>query len=214
MSEYTEHFAVWRDLTDEHLKGVGYRWKILRAIARATPAGGCAIYRPVQVPRRPCLLGRRSEEGQPMPPFTPTDLLRQYVKEAFARENIPASDLRIHTWADYRRELARQRFGVLRTAAGGGNFVMKEDLSSLQRGAQQTQWFEDFDIWQAEAFWADLQAHAKNLAANLNPAISKVGARLNGIVGGGASPASAQFEIALWRRVCSSIRRLRGRQVR
>ena len=38
--------------------------------------------------------------------FTPTDLLRQYVKEAFARETIPASDLHIHTWAHYRRELA------------------------------------------------------------------------------------------------------------
>ena len=115
--------------------------------------------------------------------FTPTDLLRQYVKEAFARENIAASDLRIQTWADYRRELARQRFGVLRTAAGTGTFVMIEGLPSLQPTtfARQTQWFEDFDAWQAEVFWNDLQAHAKNLAANIDPAIAKVGERLNGI---------------------------------
>jgi hypothetical protein len=39
--------------------------------------------------------------------FTPTDLLQQYLKEAFSRENVPASDLRIKTWSDYRRELAR-----------------------------------------------------------------------------------------------------------
>ena len=58
--------------------------------------------------------------------FTPTDLLKQYVKEAFGRENIAASDLRIQTWADYRRELARNRFGILRTATGTGSFVMKE----------------------------------------------------------------------------------------
>ena len=38
--------------------------------------------------------------------FTPTELLKQYLKEAFAREGVPASDLRIRTWADYRRELA------------------------------------------------------------------------------------------------------------
>lgn len=39
--------------------------------------------------------------------FTPTELLKQYLKEAFAREGVPASDLRIRTWHDYRRELAR-----------------------------------------------------------------------------------------------------------
>ena len=42
--------------------------------------------------------------------FTPTELLKQYVKEAFARENIPASDLRIETWSDYRRELIATNF--------------------------------------------------------------------------------------------------------
>ena len=131
--------------------------------------------------------------------FTPTDLLRQYVKEAFARENIPASDLRIHTWADYRRELARQRFGVLRTAAGGGSFVMKEDLSSLQLVAFATQkeWFRDFDTWQAETFWADLRADAKNLATNKDPAIAKIGARLNDTVGSGVSGASASAFISV-----------------
>jgi len=51
--------------------------------------------------------------------FTPTELLKQYLKEAFAREGVPASDLRIRTWQDYRRELARNAFGVLRTTTGG-----------------------------------------------------------------------------------------------
>jgi hypothetical protein len=41
--------------------------------------------------------------------FTPTELLKQYVKEAFALEEIAASDQRIKTWSDYRRELARNR---------------------------------------------------------------------------------------------------------
>ena len=40
--------------------------------------------------------------------FTPTELLKQYVKEAFARESVPASDLHIYTWTDYRRDLARR----------------------------------------------------------------------------------------------------------
>jgi hypothetical protein len=131
--------------------------------------------------------------------FTPTDLLRQYVKEAFAKEGIPASDLHIHTWADYRRELARHKFGVLRTAAGTGSFVMKEELQSLQPNTveRQTRWFEDFDTWQAEAFWSDLQAHAKNLAANQDPAISKVGVRLEANIGAGASRTGASAFISI-----------------
>jgi len=33
--------------------------------------------------------------------FTPTELLKLYVKEAFNREGIPAPDDRISTWSDY-----------------------------------------------------------------------------------------------------------------
>jgi hypothetical protein len=38
--------------------------------------------------------------------FTPTELLRQYVKEAFIRERIPASDSHIRTWEEFRRDAA------------------------------------------------------------------------------------------------------------
>jgi len=131
--------------------------------------------------------------------FTPTDLLRQYVKEAFARENVPASDSHIYTWADYRRELARHKFGILRTTAGTGSFVLKDDLPSLQATTleRQRQWFGDFDGWQAEGFWSDLQSHAKNLASNVDSAIAKIGARLDGIIGGGALDANASAFISI-----------------
>jgi len=57
--------------------------------------------------------------------FTPTELLKQYVQEAFAREGIAAPDVRIQTWADYRLDLARNRFSMLRTAANAGSLVLK-----------------------------------------------------------------------------------------
>lgn len=47
--------------------------------------------------------------------FTPTELLKQYLKEAFARERIAASDRHIRTWDEFRHELARSAFGVLRS---------------------------------------------------------------------------------------------------
>lgn len=46
--------------------------------------------------------------------FTPTELLKLYVKEAFNREGIPAPDERISTWNEYRGNLARNEFSILR----------------------------------------------------------------------------------------------------
>jgi hypothetical protein len=51
--------------------------------------------------------------------FTPTDLLGQYLKEAFSRNNVPAPDLRIKTWIGHRKELARNHLRFC-TANGGG----------------------------------------------------------------------------------------------
>ena len=111
--------------------------------------------------------------------FTPTELLKQYVKEAFARENIPASDLRIKTWSDYRRELARNRLGVLRTSSAGG-FVLRDGLRSLKDEtiSQQTAWFADFERWQALLFWSELDLQAKRLSEDPDPATAVLGGRL------------------------------------
>lgn len=100
--------------------------------------------------------------------FTPTELLKQYLKEAFAREGVPASDLRIRTWQDYRRELARNTFGILRTASGGGTFVLKDSLPSLSLDAveQPINWFNDFEKHQRIAFAKELFEAAEVLQAS------------------------------------------------
>jgi hypothetical protein len=118
--------------------------------------------------------------GQSWLMFTPTELLKQYVKEAFNREDIAASDLRIQTWNDFRRELARNQLGVLRTAAGRGSFVLKDTLASLQTSTleHQPQWFEEFANWQAKAFWSELGQHAGVLAQDDDQTISRLGKRL------------------------------------
>lgn len=149
------------------------------------------------------LIGRtvasREAHGQSWLMFTPTELLKQYVKEAFARENIAASDLRIQTWSDYRRELARNKFGVLRTSAGSGSFVLKDGLASLQPTTldRQTAWFADFESWQVSLFWTELNLHAQKLAGNPNAAITKLGSRLMKIVGGTAAETRAAPFIAM-----------------
>lgn len=116
--------------------------------------------------------------------FTPTELLKQYLKEAFAREGVPASDLRIRTWQDYRRELARNAFGVLRTASGGGTFVQKDSLPSLSAVAldRPIQWFEDFNTWQRNAYVQELYEATNMLREAKAPEVQSLGERLRGIL--------------------------------
>jgi hypothetical protein len=129
--------------------------------------------------------------GQSWLMFTPTELLKQYVKEAFNKEDIAASDLRIQTWDDFRRELARNQLGVLRTATGTGSFVLKDTLASLQTSTleRQTAWFDQFSQWQSEAFWSELRQHAEILAKDADQTVSRLGKRLADAVE--AAPGSA-----------------------
>lgn len=112
--------------------------------------------------------------------FTPTELLKQYLKEAFNREGVLASDLRIRTWFDYRRELARNIFGVLKTATGGGSYVLKDAVEILIADAIDNPilWFTDFNEWQRSAFINEIHLAAQGLSVNPVPNISSLGRRL------------------------------------
>lgn len=116
--------------------------------------------------------------------FTPTELLKQYLKEAFNREGVPASDLRIRTWFDYRRELARNTFGVLRTSTGGGSFIFKEAIEPLTPDAldHSIAWYSDFDDWQRTTFLNELRQSAQALSENQTTHIAAVGQRLLAIL--------------------------------
>ena len=106
--------------------------------------------------------------------FTPTDLLRQYVKEAFNQEGIAAPEQRIRTWAEYRHDLARNRFSVLRSAAGGGIFVLKDAAATLAPAARDKpiDWFSEFDRWQKTAWLDTIRQAAEELHADAESAVA------------------------------------------
>ena len=110
--------------------------------------------------------------------FTPTDLLRLYVKEAFNREGIPASDDRIITWTDFRDDLARSEFGILRSATSSSTFVMKDAARTLksETTTDQIAWFSDFDQWQKSVFHDEMYHSAQILSENSE--IEKIGRRI------------------------------------
>jgi hypothetical protein len=108
--------------------------------------------------------------------FTPTDLLKHYVKEAFNREQIPASDQRIRTWDSYRSELARNVLGILQSAASEGKFIYKQNLQLLYPavGTYPNEWFDSFSQFHAERIYGQLQqgiSLLKSLRTESNAAI-------------------------------------------
>lgn len=116
--------------------------------------------------------------------FTPTDLLKAYLKEAFAHERIAAPDQKVSTWARFRLDFARNHFRILRTANGGGPFVLKENATFTRPATleRQTEWYEDFAGWQGEYFRDDLKAAATLLADSKNDEAQKLARELTTIV--------------------------------
>lgn len=109
--------------------------------------------------------------------FTPTELLKLYVKEAFNREGISASDKQIRTWSDFRENLARNEFPVLKSAVNKGRLIMKDAVTILTPAAEADLigLFEDFDQWQNAAYWQELQTDAERLSDNPSPTVAEIG---------------------------------------
>ncbi|MGY3129322.1 hypothetical protein ACVWZM_000004 [Bradyrhizobium sp. USDA 4501] len=127
--------------------------------------------------------------------FTPTELLKLYVKEAFNREGIPAPDDRISTWADLREDLARNEFSILRSAANNSSFVLKDAARTLKAEAENDAigWFADFDQWQKTAYWDEMRASAQSLSDHAAPDVARVGARLLTAMGANGTDAPSIF---------------------
>ena len=131
--------------------------------------------------------------------FTPTELLKQYLKEAFAREGVPASDKRLKTWIDYRRELGRNVLGILRLPGSGGLFTLKEHAVILHANAQNnpSDWFDAFNVWQRQTFVQDMQTGVQTLVSAAHPLAAQVGKKISSVLTGQDSTNMASLLIEL-----------------
>lgn len=112
--------------------------------------------------------------------FSPTELLRQYVKEAFAREGLAASDTHIRTWEEFRREIARDEFKLLRTSSGSGPFVERRAQDYLKDEiADEASWYDDFRSYLDTSVSEELRADAKWLAARPADDLTTIGQKLS-----------------------------------
>lgn len=77
--------------------------------------------------------------------FTPSELLKHYLREAFNREEIPTPEARIQTWETYRVNIARNTLGILRSA-NGGRYTLRPDADYMTEGLLEDarDWFDAF----------------------------------------------------------------------
>lgn len=150
--------------------------------------------------------------GQSWIMFTPTDLLGQYLKEAFSRNNVPAPDLRIKTWIGHRKELARNHLSILRTANGGGPFILKDSAATITPDAVQSpiEWFEQFQTKQNSDFWSGLEGAAAISSSATDAEIAKLGDRLRAAVQSAQTTSAASGIYALVS-LSEDVRRVLGR---
>jgi len=126
-----------------------------------------------------------SEHARSWLVFTPTELLKQFVKTAFDRNEIPASAERLKTWDEYRRHLARNIFGFLKNARGNGLTMPEPEYVQTITDAgiaDPIRWFEDFHAWQSGAFWSELEDSAERLQHCKMPDAVALGLRLKSVL--------------------------------
>ncbi len=101
--------------------------------------------------------------------FTPSELLKHYLKEAFNREQVPATDARIQTWEAYRTIIARNTLGVLRST-NGGRYTLRPNQDHLSEHlvADPRGWFEAFRAFHDQRLRKQLKDGA-DMAAEAAP---------------------------------------------
>ncbi|MDR1577211.1 MAG: ATP-binding domain-containing protein [Deltaproteobacteria bacterium] len=110
--------------------------------------------------------------------FTPTRTIKRYVKSAFQNFFIPGYQDNIASWAEYRKKLARELFGVLHTPKGG-KLILSSNLNYLTNQARTRveRWFEDFNHYHWQFFINKLKGDVARLAASSDHNLSALGVR-------------------------------------
>lgn len=138
----------------------------------------------------------RSDDSWMM--FTPTKLLKQYLKEAFSREKVPASDRNIQTWKNFSNDIAKNTFSILKSSTSSG-FILRENLPVLNESAssEQIKWFVDFSEWQFLDYLTELEKSASSLKDDEDPKIAKIADELIEILNASGFEAISTFFINL-----------------
>lgn len=111
--------------------------------------------------------------------FTPTNLLKEYVKAALSREDVPVTDERIQTWDDYSRAVARRTLPILRSGTRKGMVIRAGSaILKAETVSNQIPWFDAFTAFQQDFFIEGLREAAARIAEAEDTRIGTIGRQL------------------------------------
>lgn len=85
--------------------------------------------------------------------FTPTELLKTYLKEAFNREYIAAPDTKVFVWDVFAKQIGRQNLKILRDSSKkSGLIVVKDEFLKKIYANDLIDLYKKFDKWQISFF--------------------------------------------------------------
>lgn len=85
--------------------------------------------------------------------FSPTELLKQYLEDAFGEEGVAVSQKNLSTWSEVRHELSTDVFPIHRTTRNKEGVVKLDGLNSLKQRSSQ------YLASVHERFWEYIQDH-------------------------------------------------------
>ena len=110
--------------------------------------------------------------------FSPTELLRLYVKEAFVKEGVAASDTHVRTWKNYSKIIARENLGILRTSISGSFDLRPQSAHIDLENFDETEWYDAFRKYIDNSNMQDMESDAKWLVSRESPDLKEIGDRL------------------------------------
>lgn len=129
--------------------------------------------------------------------FSPTALLEHYLREAFARDNVPASQDRIQTWTNFRNGLATRVLGILRSGKRTSGFLREEAAQYLSVFAleNQPELYADFDAFQRSVYFQEIDAAISTLRESGEEVLVNIARRLADRVRGTATILAIYLEV-------------------
>jgi len=131
--------------------------------------------------------------------FSPTALLEHYLREAFARDNVPASQERIQTWTNFRNGLASRVLGLLRSGKRTSGFLRDDSAQHFSSYAleNQPELYAAFDTMQRDIYLKELDSALALLVESDEQLLADVARRMVGRLsaGRGTSLLSIYLEV-------------------
>ncbi len=131
--------------------------------------------------------------------FSPTELLEHYLREAFARDNVPASQERIKTWTNFRNVFATQVLGLLRTGKIGRGFLRDDALVVLTDEALRNQpsLYDAFYLAQFGQFRSEVEASVSLLRESGDEVLRGIALDLGRRLDGGTAATLLAMHLAV-----------------